>query len=232
MLDQAQLARTMFPVGTMHKARLRELAAEIDLRTAAKPDSQDICFVPDGDYVRFLEEQRGPGHLNGEIVHVSGRVLGRHQGIYRYTIGQRRGLGLSGGPWYVVAKRNRDNALLVAHADALERHLRDRLFIRSPHWIAEPPQRDRLELRIRHAPETVGCRISPSAAGGLEVWPVRELGERYNVLQSAFASAERIFQVLDEPAKVVSRPGAGERPQVVLRRDGHQSAGSRERLRS
>src|SRR6056297_3328825 len=88
----------------MSKEEVRAHAARFHLRVAEKAESQDICFVPDGDYVRFLEEQRGVGSMNGEIVHVNGQILGRHEGTYRYTIGQRRGLGLSWPePLYVVA---------------------------------------------------------------------------------------------------------------------------------
>ncbi|TLM67257.1 MAG: tRNA 2-thiouridine(34) synthase MnmA [Deltaproteobacteria bacterium] len=94
-LTQEQMAMVRFPLGGMTKEEVRAHAARLNLRVAEKAESQDICFVPDGDYVRFLEEQRGAGLLDGEIVHVSGRVLGRHHGTYRYTIGQRRGLGIA-----------------------------------------------------------------------------------------------------------------------------------------
>ena len=79
----------------MTKEEVRAHAARLKLRVAEKAESQDICFVPDGDYVRFLEEQRGAGLMDGELVHVDGRVLGGHQGTYRYTTGQRRGLGIA-----------------------------------------------------------------------------------------------------------------------------------------
>jgi len=103
-LTQEQLAKVRFPLGELTKEQVRAHAARLQLRVAEKAESQDICFVPDGDYVRFLEEQRGAGTLDGEIVHVDGRVLGRHQGTYRYTIGQRRGLGIAWPePLFVVA---------------------------------------------------------------------------------------------------------------------------------
>jgi len=102
-LTQEQMAMVRFPLGGMTKEEVRAHASRLGLRVAEKAESQDICFVPDGDYVRFLEEQRGAGTMNGEIVHVSGKVLGHHRGTYRYTIGQRKGLGLSWPqPLYVV----------------------------------------------------------------------------------------------------------------------------------
>jgi tRNA-specific 2-thiouridylase len=103
-LTQAQMAMVRFPLGDLTKEEVRAHAARFQLRVAEKAESQDICFVPDGDYVRFLEEQRGAGTMDGEIVHVDGRVLARHRGTYRYTIGQRRGLGIAWPePLFVVA---------------------------------------------------------------------------------------------------------------------------------
>lgn len=102
-LTQEQMSVVRFPLGQMTKDEVRQHAARFDLRVADKAESQDICFVPDGDYVRFLEEERGAGQMDGQIVHVDGEVLGSHKGTYRYTVGQRKGLGLSWPePLYVV----------------------------------------------------------------------------------------------------------------------------------
>lgn len=96
-LSQAQLARTLFPVGHLTKAQVREKARSMGLRIAEKPESQDICFVPDGNYARFLEQRLSPEQVKpGEFVDQSGQVVGSHGGIHRFTIGQRRGLGLGG----------------------------------------------------------------------------------------------------------------------------------------
>src|SRR6185295_3879251 len=103
----AQLDFLRFPLGGLPKAETRALAQRLDLPVAAKPDSQDICFVPNGSYARVVERLR-PGALEpGEIVHVDGRVLGRHEGIINFTVGQRRGIGIAdaqggGEPLYVV----------------------------------------------------------------------------------------------------------------------------------
>jgi tRNA-specific 2-thiouridylase len=104
-LTQDQLAHTFLPLGGLSKVQVRELAAEVGLENARKAESQDICFVPDGDYGRFIEDYTGRPLERGSIIDPEGRVLGRHRGQERYTIGQRRGLGLSfPQPMYVSAK--------------------------------------------------------------------------------------------------------------------------------
>ena len=90
-----QLAYLRFPLGDLEKTQVRRLAAELGLQAAEKPDSQDICFVPDGRYVTVIDRLRPGVAEAGDIVHVDGRVLGRHRGISRYTVGQRRGLGVA-----------------------------------------------------------------------------------------------------------------------------------------
>ena len=94
-MDQSQLARTRFPLGELRKSRVRAIAEANGFLNADKADSQDICFVPDGDYAAFLEKRTGKRYPAGDFIGTDGQVLGRHQGIIRYTIGQRRGLGLS-----------------------------------------------------------------------------------------------------------------------------------------
>ncbi len=98
-LSQEQLARTLFPVGHLTKAEVRDKAHSLGLGLADKPESQDICFVPDGNYARFLEQRLSPERFTpGKVVDRKGQVLGSHTGIHRFTIGQRRGLGLGGQP--------------------------------------------------------------------------------------------------------------------------------------
>lgn len=102
-LTQEQLKRTLMPVGQYSKEEIREIADKINLRVANKPDSQDICFVPDGDYATYIEETAGVLIPEGNFVDSSGKVLGRHKGITHYTVGQRKGLGLSlGHPSFVL----------------------------------------------------------------------------------------------------------------------------------
>lgn len=119
-LTQDQLAHTLFPLGTLTKEEARELALAQGFVNARKQDSQDICFVPDGDYAAFIERYTGVQAAPGNIIDESGAVLGQHRGLIRYTIGQRRGLGLSfGEPRYVAAKSVADNTLVLAREESL-----------------------------------------------------------------------------------------------------------------
>lgn len=121
-LRQDQLARTLFPLGDLTKSDTREIAREASLKTAEKEESMEICFVPDNDYGRFLEQSKLVTRHRGEIVDTQGRVLGHHDGVEFFTIGQRRGLGISGPrPWYVVDLDAVSNRVVVGDETALER---------------------------------------------------------------------------------------------------------------
>jgi len=167
-MDQSQIARSLFPIGGMTKAAVRADARRLNLPNSDRPDSQGICFLGRVPYDAFVEHHLGenPGIIRDLG---SGVELGRHRGFWYHTIGQRRGLGLSGGPWYVVGKDRETNELFVVHADSLEDHHRDHFRIPAPHWIASAPTKDRLELRIRHAPKLVGCTVTVGDGGGLDV---------------------------------------------------------------
>jgi tRNA-specific 2-thiouridylase len=120
MLTQDHLAHTRFPVGEMSKTETRRVAAELGLRTAAKPDSQEICFVRDGDLGAYVSQSIPQANEEGPIIDSSGRVLGRHAGIGRYTVGQRRGLGISlGAPVFVSAIDAAENTLVVGPREEL-----------------------------------------------------------------------------------------------------------------
>ncbi|MDR0524635.1 MAG: tRNA 2-thiouridine(34) synthase MnmA [Spirochaetaceae bacterium] len=119
-MTQRQLARTLFPLGDMTKAEVRDLAETRGFVNAQKQDSQDLCFVPDGDYAGFIERYTGSTAPPGPIVDETGTILGMHRGLIRYTIGQRRGLGLSASkPRYVQRKSAADNTLIVSGEDRL-----------------------------------------------------------------------------------------------------------------
>ena len=119
-MTQEQLAHTLFPLGCLNKTQVRRLASENGFLNAEKPDSQDICFVPDGDYASFLERYTGKTYPSGHFLDTSGAVLGQHKGIIRYTIGQRRGLGISSAsPLYVTAIDPIGNTVTLSHGDGL-----------------------------------------------------------------------------------------------------------------
>jgi tRNA-specific 2-thiouridylase len=113
-LTQEQLRHTLLPLGGLAKTAVRNMAEENGLVNARKPDSQDICFVPDGDYAAFIENALGQAGPPGDFIDTEGRVLGRHKGLIHYTVGQRRGIGLSfDRPKYVVAKNPADNTVVL-----------------------------------------------------------------------------------------------------------------------
>jgi len=119
-LTQQQLQRARFPLGELSKQEVRKIAEERKFVNAAKGESQDICFVPNGDYGSFIEEYTGKTYPHGDIIDVEGKTIGRHRGIIRYTIGQRRGLGVAANtPVYVAAKSTADNTVTLGPDAAL-----------------------------------------------------------------------------------------------------------------
>jgi len=132
---QEQVDYLRFPLGGLSKQETRALAAEMGLEIAAKPDSQDICFVPQGKYTDVIAKLRPNAALAGDIVHVDGRVLGSHDGIINYTIGQRRGLGVATGePLFVVHLDARSRRVVVGPREALETR---RLILRDMNWLGD-----------------------------------------------------------------------------------------------
>lgn len=119
-LTQHQLAHTLFPLGKMSKVQVRELAESLQLVNAKKHDSQDICFVPDGDYASFIERRTGIVFPEGDFIGTDGKVLGKHKGIIRYTIGQRKGLGIAlQKPVYVCKKDVKSNTVTISDNESL-----------------------------------------------------------------------------------------------------------------
>ena len=167
-LDQQQLARCLFPLGELRKSEVRSLARDFALPNHDRKDSQGICFLGKIRYQDFVRSYLG--ELPGEIREAgSNHRLGSHRGYWFHTVGQRRGLGLSGGPWYIVAKDPRANLLYVSHGDDLGRYASDRFRIPNFHWIGRDPRAKRLDVKIRHSPQTCGCRIIRLPQGGLEI---------------------------------------------------------------
>jgi len=167
-LAREQLARCLFPIGHLTKAEVRAEAQRFELPNRDRPDSQGICFLGRVPYDAFVEHHLGhrPGVIRDSD---TGAKLGHHRGFWFHTIGQRKGLGLSGGPWYVVGKKQEINELLVTHADNLDDHFLDSFSVTAPHWIASPPKKECLGLRIRHGERVQQCRIATRHDGGLEV---------------------------------------------------------------
>lgn len=179
VMTQEMLSHTLFPVGELSKADVRRLAEKSGLVSARKRDSQDICFVPDGDYASFICSYTGKDYPAGDFVDESGRVLGRHEGMIRYTVGQRRGLGVSGGkPLYVCRKCAEDNTILLTDNDRL---FGDTLYGEKLNLIAverlDGPLRCKARIRYRH-------REQPAI-----VTPVGE---------------DRIMVVFDEPQRAIT----------------------------
>ncbi|SIQ36667.1 tRNA (5-methylaminomethyl-2-thiouridylate)-methyltransferase [Rhizobium sp. RU20A] len=132
---QEQVDYLRFPLGHLTKAETRALADEMGLVVAAKADSQDICFVPQGKYSDIVAKLKPDASLSGEIVHLDGRVLGRHEGILHYTIGQRRGIGIATGePLYVVYLDARSRRVIVGPKEALETR---RVYLRDINWLGD-----------------------------------------------------------------------------------------------
>lgn len=173
-MTQKQLARAAFPLGEMTKSEVREIARSLGLETAEKPESQEICFVPDGDYARFVEnyarhEMGGTDVASGEIKTAEGTVVGEHRGLHRFTIGQRRGIGVAASePLYVVKIDVPRNELVIGKRDQL---YGESLIARGVNWIAiAPPDHPvRANVRIRYRSTEAPATITPLAAGRVRV---------------------------------------------------------------
>ncbi len=161
MLTQAQLSHILFPLGELQKSQTREIAAAQGFVNAQKRDSQDICFVPDGDYARVIEMQTGTHAEPGDFVDTAGNVLGRHQGIIHYTVGQRRGLGLElGKVAYVCGIDAAKNRVIIGdHADLFS----DTVTVRDVNWISGAPPAGEIrcsaKIRYRHPEQPAVLRF-------------------------------------------------------------------------
>ncbi len=194
-LTQEQLAHTLMPVGEYTKDEIRKMAEELNLRVAHKPDSQEICFIPDNDYARFIREDSGKELPEGNFVDLQGNILGRHRGITHYTVGQRKGLNLSmGHPVFVVEIRPETNEVVIGeNRDVFSRTLR----FNRINWMAVDGlhgEERRFTAKIRYGHKGAPCTV-------------REIGSDL---------AECVF---DEPQRAIT-PG-----QAVVLYDGEYVAG-------
>ena len=169
-LTQEQLAHTLFPLGHMTKPQVRAVAREHNLRLAEKPDSQEICFIPGGDYKRFLtayleEQGEAAPETAGELVASSGAVIGQHEGIFNFTVGQRKGLGVaSPSPLYVLNIDPASHRVTVGADEELATHT---LRARRLNWISIPELKEpmRVKAKIRHRHEPAWATLEPAAPG-------------------------------------------------------------------
>ena len=158
-LNQGQLSRALFPIGSFKKSEVRDLAHKYQLPTMDRRDSQGICFLGQIKFNEFIKHHLG--EVKGDIIDSdTGKKLGNHSGYYFYTIGQRSGLGLSGGPWYVVKKDINENLVYVSREDQA---LREKDFFTAGkfNWISEErPSTNDLKVKIRHGAKMYSCRLT------------------------------------------------------------------------
>jgi tRNA-specific 2-thiouridylase len=162
-LDQAQLSRLLFPIGHHRKEEVRRLAAEMGLPVADKPDSADICFIPDNDYRSFIAGRLG--QCEGEIRDAGGRVVGRHQGVAAFTVGQRRGLGVALGERRFVSAIDPGRSLVIIGSE--EDLLADQLWAEDVNWVAgePPPSGTAVEAKIRYRTPAALAEVHPEGDG-------------------------------------------------------------------
>ena len=173
-LTQEQLSRSDFPLGELTKEEVRAIARQASLPVADKPESMELCFVPNGNYVQFIEaysRERGVALSGeaGEIVDESGQVLGKHEGLHHFTIGQRRGLGFAAGqPYYVIALDRENNRVVVGDNESLRSTTCE---VGEVNWIAvENPTRGlRASVKIRHKHVPAEATLEPLAANRVRV---------------------------------------------------------------
>ena len=162
-LTQDQLAHARFPLGRMHKKEVRAYATARGLPVADKPDSHEICFVPDGNYAAFVERRAPGAAVPGPITDTTGRIVGQHGGLHRFTVGQRKGLGVSSPiPLYVVALDARSRTVTVGPREAIERTT---LTASQVNWISGelPPEQTRVTAQIRHRHPEATAVMSPTS---------------------------------------------------------------------
>ncbi len=183
-LTQEQLAHILFPLGGMKKSEVREIAEKNGLVNADKPDSQDICFVPDGYYAAFIERTTGKKSEAGDVKTTDGKIVGRHNGLINYTIGQRKGLGIAfGKPTYVIGKNTTDNTLIVGTEQEL---MSKSLIADDLNWISIPELTEPILCRAktRYRMQEQPCVVYPEPDGRVYV--------EFNEPQRAITPGQRV----------------------------------------
>lgn len=167
-ISRQRLARMLLPVGEYRKSEIRSRAGQLGMRVAAKRDSQEICFIPDGDHGRFVRERRGGSTTAGRLITTDGRVVGQHEGIERFTVGQRKGLGVAlGEPYFVVRIDAQTCDVVIGRHPELARR---ELTARRTNWLVPPPDAPfRCTAQIRYNSRARAATARPLADDRLEV---------------------------------------------------------------
>ena len=168
-LDQEQLGHTLFPLGNMTKEEVRQLAATMELPVVNRPESREICFIPDNDYARFLESYCPESIRPGEILNTEGNAIGRHAGLHRYTVGQRKGLGIAAAePLYVAAIEAEKNAVIAGSKESTYGSVLTAVDL---NWISgTPPEYPaKVKARIRYRQPEAGAVITPLDSSSVRV---------------------------------------------------------------
>ncbi len=157
-LNQEQLSRISFPLGHLTKQQVRKMAKERDIPAKDRRDSQGLCFLGKVKFSEFLKFHLG--EQEGDFIEFeTGKKIGKHKGYWFYTVGQRRGIGLSGGPWYVVKKDIRLNIVFISNHYHSKDKARNLVKIENAHWITKPPLKKELEVKLRHGPDRYNCNL-------------------------------------------------------------------------
>ena len=164
-LNQHILSHVIFPIADLSKPEIRQLASENNIPVAEKKDSQEVCFIPDNDYISFIEREFNPKATPGDFLSSSGEKLGTHSGIYKYTIGQRKGLGAFGKPMYVLSIDAENNAVIIGDNNEL---FKDEIFVKDINFLSgkAPDNEFQCEVKIRCAARPAKASLSLSGDTG------------------------------------------------------------------
>jgi len=169
MMKKEQLQKAMFPIGHMQKKDVRKYALDNNLATARRKDSQGICFLGKISFSDFVKQHLGT--KKGKFIEKeTGKELGEHDGFYFYTIGQRRGVNINGGPWYVCGKDAQKNVVYLSHGFAANDYSRDKFGVGNLNWIDEAPQKSNLKVKLRHGENFHECTIQIRENGDVSVF--------------------------------------------------------------
>lgn len=167
-LSQEQVARALFPIGHLQKSAVRSLAEKFNLPNAHRKDSQGLCFLGKirfDDFIKFYLGIRAGDFIDAK----TGKKLGEHEGFWYYTIGQRRGIKLSGGPWYVIGKDVEKNTVFLSNAYRSTQSARNVFFVREVNWISEQKKEGSMQVKVRHGALMYACKVEAMEDGKLEV---------------------------------------------------------------